>query len=36
MKCTFCGYTVPKGTGKLYIEKDGKTAFFLQLKMRKK
>ncbi len=27
-KCSFCGLELPKGTGKMYVKKDGKILFF--------
>ncbi len=32
MKCTFCGITIPKGTGKIYVKKDGKVFNFCSSK----
>jgi len=34
-KCTFCGDIIEKGTGKLYVYKDGKTASFCSSKCEK-
>ncbi|MBS3117398.1 50S ribosomal protein L24e [Candidatus Woesearchaeota archaeon] len=34
-KCTFCGYEVERGTGKLYVFKTGKTANFCSSKCEK-
>ena len=35
MKCTFCGKVVPKGTGKIYVKKDGKIFNFCSSKCEK-
>jgi len=35
MKCTFCGKTIPEGTGKIYVKKDGKVFNFCSLKCEK-
>ena len=34
-KCTFCGYMMEKGTGKMYVEKDGKITNFCSMKCEK-
>jgi len=34
-KCTFCGQTLRPGTGKLYVQKDGKTLYFCSMKCEK-
>ena len=33
--CTFCGISIPKGTGKLFVQKDGKTLNFCSNKCEK-
>ena len=33
--CSFCGYDIPKGTGKLYVLKDGKALYFCSSKCQK-
>jgi large subunit ribosomal protein L24e len=33
--CSFCGYEFPKGTGKLFIQKDGKMLYFCTSKCQK-
>jgi large subunit ribosomal protein L24e len=35
MKCSFCKNQIPKGTGKLYIKKDGKIFYFCSSKCEK-
>tara|TARA_Y100000310_G_scaffold319071_1_gene373879 strand:+ start:53 stop:229 length:177 start_codon:yes stop_codon:yes gene_type:complete len=35
MKCTFCGKEIDKGTGKIFVKKDGKQLNFCQLKCEK-
>ena len=35
MKCTFCGKVIPKGTGKIYVKKDGKIFNFCSSKCEK-
>ena len=35
IKCTFCGTEITKGTGKLYVKKDGKTFNFCSSKCEK-
>ena len=35
MKCTFCGKAIPKGTGKIYVKKDGKIFNFCSSKCEK-
>ena len=34
-KCTFCGITIPKGTGKIYVKKDAKVLYFCSSKCEK-
>ena len=34
-KCTFCGENITKGTGKMYVYKDGKIAYFCSSKCQK-
>ena len=34
-KCTFCGETISRGTGMMYVFKSGKTAHFCSSKCRK-
>ena len=34
-KCTFCGKSIPKGTGKLFVYSSGKTANFCSRKCEK-
>ena len=34
-KCTFCGKTIEKGTGKIYVYKTGKLAHFCRKKCEK-
>jgi len=34
-KCTFCGIVLPRGTGKMYVQKDGKVLFFCTMKCEK-
>ncbi|MBN2458081.1 50S ribosomal protein L24e [Candidatus Woesearchaeota archaeon] len=34
-KCDFCGKSIPEGTGKLYVKKDGKKLFFCSSKCEK-
>lgn len=31
-KCSFCGNTLEKGTGKMFVEKDGKIFYFCSSK----
>ncbi|MFW6014045.1 MAG: 50S ribosomal protein L24e [Nanoarchaeota archaeon] len=33
--CNFCGIEIPKGTGKIYVKKDGKTFNFCSSKCEK-
>lgn len=35
MKCTFCGEIIEKGTGKVYVKKDGKMFYFCSTKCEK-
>ena len=35
MKCTFCGKIIEKGTGKIYVKKDGKIFQFCSSKCEK-
>ncbi len=35
MKCSFCGKTIPKGTGKEYVKSDGKVLYFCSSKCQK-
>ncbi len=35
MKCSFCGRTIPQGTGKIYVKKDGKLLYFCSSKCEK-
>lgn len=34
-KCSFCGREIPKGTGKIYVKKDGKILYFDRMKCEK-
>ena len=34
-KCTFCGINIEKGTGKIYVQKDGKVLNFCSNKCEK-
>ena len=34
-RCSFCGYMVSKGTGKIYVEKGGKVLNFCSMKCEK-
>lgn len=34
-KCTFCGISIPKGTGKIYVQKDAKILYFCSSKCEK-
>lgn len=34
-KCTFCGIVIPKGTGKIYVQKDAKILNFCSSKCEK-
>ncbi len=33
--CSFCGKNIPRGTGKMYIKKDGKLFYFCSSKCEK-
>ena len=33
--CSFCGEAIPKGTGKIYVKKDGKVLNFCSMKCEK-
>lgn len=35
VKCTFTGVEIPKGTGVMYVKKDGKILYFLNSKAEK-
>ena len=35
VKCAFCGNELEKGTGKMYIEIDGKVRYFCSMKCEK-
>lgn len=35
MKCSFCGYEIDKGTGIMYVKKDGKVLYFCKSKCEK-
>jgi len=35
MQCSFCGITIPRGTGKIYVHKSGKVAYFCSMKCEK-
>ena len=35
VKCTFCGENIEKGTGKIYVQKDGKMLYFCSMKCEK-
>jgi len=35
VKCTFCGFNIPRGTGKIYVQKDAKVLNFCSLKCEK-
>ena len=35
MECSFCGTEIPKGTGKMYVKKDGKIFWFCSSKCEK-
>jgi large subunit ribosomal protein L24e len=35
MRCTFCGKTIEKGTGKIYVKKDGRIFNFCSSKCEK-
>jgi len=34
-KCTFCGIVIEKGTGKMFVKKDGKMLYFCSSKCEK-
>jgi len=34
-KCSFCGSELRKGTGKMYVKKDGKILYFDKMKCEK-
>ncbi len=34
-KCTFCGEILEKGTGKMYVQNDGKVLYFCRMKCEK-
>ena len=34
-KCTFCGTEIPRGTGKMFVKKDGKILYFCSNKCEK-
>jgi len=34
-KCTFCGITMPPGTGKMFVQKDAKILYFCSSKCEK-
>ena len=35
VKCSFCGKNIEKGTGKMFVEKDGKILYFCSSKCEK-
>ena len=35
MKCSFCGETIEKGTGKIFVRKSGKILYFCSRKCEK-
>jgi len=35
MKCSFCGAEIERGTGKIYVKKDGKIFYFCKMKCEK-
>ncbi|MBU0615827.1 MAG: 50S ribosomal protein L24e [Nanoarchaeota archaeon] len=35
VKCTFCGEQLERGTGKMYVQKDGKVLYFCSSKCEK-
>lgn len=35
VSCSFCGKVIPKGTGKMFVKKDGKILYFDSLKCEK-
>ena len=34
-KCSFCGIVIERGTGKMYVKKDGKILYFCSMKCEK-
>ena len=34
-KCSFCGYAIERGTGKIYVKSDGKVLPFCSMKCEK-
>jgi large subunit ribosomal protein L24e len=34
-KCTFCGISIPRGTGTMFVKKDGKILWFCSAKCEK-
>ncbi|MCH8067395.1 MAG: 50S ribosomal protein L24e [Nanoarchaeota archaeon] len=34
-KCTFCGISMPQGTGKIFVQKDAKLLYFCSSKCEK-
>ncbi|MBW2999817.1 50S ribosomal protein L24e [Candidatus Woesearchaeota archaeon] len=35
VKCSFCGHPIEKGTGKMFVKKDGKILYFCSNKCEK-
>lgn len=35
VKCSFCGYEIEKGTGKMFVYKTGKSIYFCSAKCEK-
>ena len=35
VKCTFCGENLRPGTGKMFVQKDGKVLYFCSMKCEK-
>lgn len=35
VSCSFCGKTISKGTGKMFVKKDGKVLYFCSSKCEK-
>lgn len=35
MKCSFCSFEIPSGTGKMFVKKDGKIFYFCSTKCEK-
>jgi large subunit ribosomal protein L24e len=35
VKCSFCSYPIEKGTGKIFVKKDGKILYFCSNKCEK-